>query len=303
MKIIYHLLLLFVLHFSFLTPAQAFFKENSELNVKAYELALEFGGAEYSENLNIVIPHDSDEIKKEWIKSKEKISKRIGTITPKPSLKSAQWENTARTIQELQRDAKTMAPHFKEITQNIAKLTKTQAFFGINDSQLVKNKKSLTRKVEQESYYLGISKEQTVAKIRDALRSTIIVENPEQIASIVEAIKNEVRKEEAEVIFHNYWIEERETGYVGVHAKILLPVSSNQSKEKRYIISEIQIHLRTISDESKSSIKETAHQLYEKLRDDNEEESKFRKSLSSSSMLLYLIGIKNAANHDALLHE
>ena len=160
----------------------------------------------------------------------------------------------------------------------------------MGDKEIVKSETSLSRKVIQDASHLNISQSEAVTKIRDALRGTLIVNTPKQVPLIAKAIQDFVARQGGEVIFRNFWEEERADGYVGVHAKILLPFFDQEQEtvEKKYVIAEIQIHLRSIMDGTKKSAKEREHKIYEKLRKEDFD----TETISSASMLLYLTGIK-----------
>lgn len=238
-----------------------------EIDVQASRLATELGGGAYSYDLDAIVPIYAAYVRTEWLSLKNHIARRMGPIFPRSNPHSASWENSADSIDRLLEDAGRAAPYFQEKCFEIAKKTHSIANFGIGNASMIKSKKSLRLKVKQTMREEGIQESRTVKKIRDALRGTIIADVPEQIPSIIQEIKDFAREEGEEVIFINAWEENRPSGYVGIHAKMLLPIHDAEGLEsERKIIIEIQIHLRCIMDGSSECVKEREHLLYEKHR-------------------------------------
>lgn len=268
--------------FSLYSPA---FAVSQLMQEKAAKQAEELGGSYYHPRLEAVIPNYPDIIREEWLRCKNQIAARIGTIDPGPIASSAYWENSAKKTDLLLKDAQIAAPYFKNMCVEVAQKTNTVAHFGFKGKAIVKTKKSLKDKVSQDVRQLDISRKLAVAKIRDALRGTIIAEKPEQIPGVVEKIKEYAVKMDSEVVFTNAWQDERPTGYVGVHAKILFPVV--KGKKQDYIIGEIQIHLKCIVDGTENSPKEQQHLIYK-----HEEAASFDEEMRFASILIYLTGLK-----------
>ena len=252
-------------------------------------LVKEVGGGKYSREIEAIIPSNPTEVKSRWVQHKNQIAEKIGPIDPGSSKESALWENSAHSIEDLLKDAKQAAPLFRLGCLQIAKETRSEPFFGPGGREIVKSEKSLTRKVLDDSAKAGISQEQATLKIRDALRGTLIADRPEQVSLIAAKIQEFVNRQGGEVIFKNFWNEEREDGYVGVHAKILFPFHIAQEGEsiKKIVIAEVQIHLRSIMDGTKRSAKEREHKIYEKIRKEDADPD----AIASASMFLYLSGM------------
>lgn len=237
-----------------------------EIDSQSIRTAEKIGGGVYYREVDAIVPFFPALVRAEWLNYKNAISERIGPIHPAPTKESALWKNSATTIDQLIADARMAASYFWEMCLNIAHKTCCVANFGIRNSYMIKSKNSINIKV-QESMEIGLSREESVSKIRDALRGTIIAETPEQIPTIVQALKEYAHEMGREFVFTNIWEDNRPSGYVGIHAKMLFPICDKYgSYTQRNIIIEIQIHLRCIMDGTKRCVKEREHLLYEQMR-------------------------------------
>lgn len=260
-----------------------------QIDQKAAMLVEKLGGGIYNDNFEALIPLFPSLVREEWTNHKNEIAERIGPIYSGPIQESQSWENSATTVDELLTDAQLVAPYFQSKSLEIAKNTHSIANFGINDRYVIKSKNSLSRKVKQIIKERNISEKEAVAKVRDAVRGTIVARSPEQIPFIVKSIRNFAHEMKCDVVFTNAWEENLASGYVGVHAKMLLPVfEKGESYSNRSIAVELQIHLQCIMDGTMGSVKEREHLLYEKMR-----EGKTDPQLqSAASTLLYLTALK-----------
>lgn len=276
---------------SYETNWNTLYVEGHQIDLKAAELAEEkLKGGHYDRALHAVIPTDMTETEQEWKRAKNRIANVIGPIPNFYSQESVLWENSANNIENLAKDAQFMAPLFQKDFQAIASITGTAANFGPGDQYIVKTHESLENKVKRDASTLHISEEEAVAKIGDTLRGTIIVDDPNKIPAVVAEIMNYADYREGQVIFKNLWMEDRESGYVGIHAKLHLPLPiQGNSGEERYILAEMQIHLRSLVDGTNESAKERAHLIYEHVR--SEEANPVE--LSAASKLLFLTGMQD----------
>lgn len=255
-----------------------------EIDQQAAVEVSRLGGGVYNPDLRAIVPIQPRLIHFEWQRNKQIIANRIGQIFPVETADSSRWKNTARTIDELLFDVRQVSPGFLENCSYIALKTDSKLSFGPNNAHMIKSRKSLRRKVKQDSRKIGISEEMAVSKIGDALRGTIITYSPQQIRPITEEIKAYVHRAGGQVFFRNYWEEDRQSGYVGVHAKLFLPVQG------RMVLAELQIHLDAIMDGTPTCVKEREHTLYEKGRS-----GKFDPVLlSGASKLLYLSALRKS---------
>src|SRR4029077_11790368 len=139
----------------------------------------------------------------EWLNKKNEIAERIGPIYPAPTRESSLWRNNATTVDQLVQDAQIASPRFWENCILIANKTGSTASFGISNRYMIKSKKSINRKIQEAILEEGISENEAVRKIRDALRGTIIAERPEQIPFIVQALKEFAYREGRDIVFIN----------------------------------------------------------------------------------------------------
>lgn len=259
------------------------------IDIKAAELAEEkLHGGHYDDKIHTVIPEDLMLTEKEWKQTKDRIAQVIGPVPSSSDIESALWENSSKTVDELLVDAHAKDPIFKSDFQEIARQKGVIANFGPGNEFSVKSRASLVDKVDRYAKALEVSKTEAVTKIGDALRGTIIVDEVEKIPEIIALIADYADKQGAKVVFNNLWAEDRESGYVGIHAKLLLPVSKEGGTH--YLMAEMQIHLDSIVDGTAMSAKERAHLIYENVR--SEEAS--LAELSAASKLLFLTAMQEA---------
>lgn len=272
-----------------------------EIDTQSVKTADEIGGGVYYREVDAIVPFFPSLVRDEWLSYKNAIAERIGLILPAPSKESALWKNSATTLDQLILDANRAAPYFWEMCLNVAHKTGGVANFGIDNHHMIKSKRSINLKIE-ESMRDGLSREEAVTKIRDALRGTIIAETPEQIPLIVQTLKEVAAEMGREFVFINIWNESRPSGYVGIHAKMLYPIYDAKGNDtQRNIIIEIQIHLRCIMDGTSTCVKEREHSLYEQMRMRGIDPA----IQTSASTLLYLTALKQCPKkpHTKLRHN
>ncbi|MBA2369678.1 MAG: hypothetical protein H0V82_11730 [Candidatus Protochlamydia sp.] len=227
----------------------------------------DYGGANINKDLDALDPVNGRKVHLAWINFKNTIAKDIGIITPSVTKESRLWSNHASSVEEIILDASLTMPGFKDECAKIANKVGAKMSYGPNDSCAVKTKESLVRKMETDAKQMGISPKESLKKIGDVLRGTVVVSDSKQIPLVVDGIKDYAGKNGGNVIFKNLWIEERATGYVGVHAKLYLPVINEKGvRSDKMMIVELQIHLDVIMDGSLNCIKEYSHGLYDRLR-------------------------------------
>lgn len=268
-------------------------KENQliyEIDFASVYTAEKLGAGFYCQEIDALVPLFPDLARAELLIYKNAIAERIGPIFPSSTHENEIWRNSADTIDLLIEDAKVAAPTFLEICKEISVNTGSGISFGINNRSMIKSKKSILRKVDEVILEEKVVEREAVKKVRDSLRGTIIAETPEEIPFIIESIKKIAQNKGCEVIFINIWEENRLSGYVGIHAKLLLPFNDDKNGSiNRKIITEIQIHLRCIMDGTKTCAKERVHLLYEQMH-----QKKINPEIQSqASALLYLTALKN----------
>lgn len=265
--------------------------EGLEIDFKAAVIAQrKLKGGHFDEAIHSIIPHDFSKTEREWKSLKDHIAKLIGPL-PNPFLQeSAVWRNSSIHVEDLLKNANATAPIFKHIFKELASHTETRISFGPGDQFMIKSNESLVRKINQDSLSLNISKKEALGRIGDVLRGTIIVDKLDKIPVIISEMIEQIHQVGGKVAFKNLWIEDRDSGYVGIHAKLLLPFY-NEAQEVSYLLAEIQIHLDSIVDGTELSAKERAHLIYENVRSD---QSSHSKKLSAASKLLFLTAMEEA---------
>lgn len=259
-----------------------------EIDSNSANTVEELGGGIYYQEVDAIVPFFPSLVRAEWMQLKNEIIERIGYISPVASKESSLWKNSATSVNSLIKDAHIAAPDFWKMCVYIANKTGTVANFGIRNQYMIKSKKSISRKVK-ESIEKGLSEEEAVGKVRDSLRGTIIAETPEQITLIVQALKEFAYREARQIVFINIWEDNRPSGYVGIHAKMLFPIYDRQGKNtQKNIIIEVQIHLTCIMDGTLRCVKEREHLLYEQMRKGGADPE----IQTAASTLLYLTALK-----------
>src|SRR2546421_523097 len=65
---------------------------------------IKLGGGFYDQDLEAIVPYESELIHEEWKKKRGRIAKKIGKIAPAASKRSIFWRNSAASIDELLED-------------------------------------------------------------------------------------------------------------------------------------------------------------------------------------------------------
>jgi len=223
-------------------------------------VAQHLGGGYYDHHFSAVVPLDTTQIDSVFSCAKTYFSREIGPIFP--TWKKDKWVNSATDIQALRADAEFFAPTFVASCRSISKKFGATANFGPGDQFALKKEASLQRKILSNSIEEGISIPTATQRIGDALRGTIIIDYPEQAAEIINEINEWAQREGGKAAWKNVFLEDRESGYVGIHGKIYFHFTNSEGEE-RELLSELQIHFRSIADGTETSRKERMHLLYE----------------------------------------
>lgn len=198
--------------------------------------------------------------------------------------------NDAQDHETLHSDAQQAKTLFVDLLEEVANHTGVEASFGPGNAFATKTPESLFRKIHDDMENEGIASEEATRKIGDALRGSIIVESEDSIPTVVDYLNKEIEQMGGKITYKNLFGENRENGYVGLHAKMLFPFE-NEKGEKRQILSEIQIHFRSVCDGTKNSRKERAHELY---KGDLPQSDNWDSILSRvSSVFTFLSGLVN----------
>lgn len=106
---------------------------------------------------------------------------------------------------------------------------------------------------------------EAVGSLNDSLRTSIFCDNLNQFKQTVDEFNKRAKQENWKVVYSNKFNENYSTGYIGLHAKVVITSDTGDKK----IMGEVQFHFRTIHDGTLSSIKEYCHKLYEETRTAN----------------------------------
>lgn len=246
------------------------------------------GGGEYDSQFDLIVPKDPRLVNQRWLELKDQIAKEIGPLTPLEDNASKNWVNSAQTVQELMDDAQIAAVALKSLSLEVVSgFQDVKAEFGLNDEHIVKSQRSLQEKVERYGVNKGLSEKDSVAVIIDAVRGTLIAKSIPELTSLIDTFKKEANALGWELVLSNYWDTQRPFGYVGIHAKIRIPIHQSGSQEVRWILSEMQFHLAVINDGTSDGLKERQHIIYTFLRNPYNDGTIIEK-YTSASQLLYI---------------
>jgi hypothetical protein len=141
-----------------------------------------------------------------------------------------------------------------------------------------------------------------VLKIPDAIRGTILVDRPEQIAPVLQVIAERVKAVGGRFETKNLFNDPNplSMGYVGVHRRCWVPIPSNLPEMKSapapnqpepHIIMEVQVHFNAILGKTKDCAKEFTHRVFYK-RPKVAGEVDNSSEIIPSSQLVYLTAMK-----------
>lgn len=162
------------------------------------------------------------------------------------------WRNTASSVDELL----TMAHSLKEPFLAVLEAScggVGEVYTGPAHRFLFKHKASLERKVALWSAESGIPESKAIATLNDSIRATVILHDLKGMKSAIESFYKIAEEKGWKVVFSDKFKENYESGYVAVHAKVLIP------GEFGAVMGEVQFHLKDIHDGSTESIKELSH--------------------------------------------
>jgi tetratricopeptide (TPR) repeat protein len=139
----------------------------------------------------------------------------------------------------------------------------------------------------------------SVANLGDIVRGSLIADKIDQIPILLNRVIAWVEKNEGKLFVKNFWSDPKplSKGYVGVHARIHMPippvsanaaeaVNNSPNEPRKYILMELQLHLRAIMNGTLDCAKEFAHRLYKLPEEDAKETASA--DVISSSQLIYL---------------
>ena len=139
----------------------------------------------------------------------------------------------------------------------------------------------------------------SIAKLGDIVRGSLIADRIDQIPTLLDKVIAWVEKNGGKLFVKNFWNDPHplSMGYVGVHARIHMPIpvanenaaeaaNNPPNAPRKYILMELQFHLRDIMNGKPACAKEVAHRLYKLPEEDAKETASA--DVISSSQLIYL---------------
>ena len=160
------------------------------------------------------------------------------------SAQKKQFRNTATDHKTLKSHAKVQSKKFRDLCKQIVLVTQepgVKVNFGQNDKFITKTEKSLRNKITQDAKINNISLEEATSQISDALRGTITVQTKRAMESVAQRINETAKLYNCKVLWKNFYNNPTDKGYVGLHAKILLPFRNRHGKICQ-IVTELQVH-------------------------------------------------------------
>ncbi len=209
-------------------------------------------------NRRVMVPDDPELLRRVHEALRQAVQSRIGEVDVGDPDEVDKWKNTATSVEELHRDAEKTEPLLRSVVDGAAAEAGGEPNYGPGNKHAVKELKSLDDKVNVKGKRLN--------RISDAVRGTIIVDQPEDIRPAVAALKKRVEAAGGKLVVDNKFAKPHKAGYGAVHADMLLP-----TKDGGFIRSEVQLHLRGLHDGTAESVKEQSHALYKPLDEKGEE--------------------------------
>ncbi|MBH1988976.1 MAG: hypothetical protein I8H75_05285 [Myxococcaceae bacterium] len=206
------------------------------------------------------VPANIELIYTQWSGNRSDIQILLGTVSPTLDSfsEAAFWKNSAsyNTASDLFSAAERNVNEFTTMFRNISsQVPGAQVSFGPGDQFAMKSLNSLEDKIQRMT---DAGRTNPVQWVSDALRGTIIVNTPTQMAQVVSLLNKNFP---GKIIFSNKFNEAPyKTGYVGVHGGILYQNADDS------ILAEMQVHFSNVMDGGMDCPKEYAHGMYEKTR-------------------------------------
>jgi hypothetical protein len=247
-----------------------------------------YGGGDYDKDLDLVVPRESSLVQRRWLELKSQIANQIGVISPRANFNSDLWANSAKSVEDLLEDARQAAAQLKPMVKEIsAEVTGSKIDFGPHSEHILKSEKSMRDKINRNEVLLNYSNAEAIAYLNDTVRGTLMAKTIDDMLLLIEKFKEKASLLGWDVVFFNHWETEKPFGYVGVHAKMRIPLIPSFGEEQRWILGEMQFHLQALNDGTSHSFKEKQHIIYSIIRNPNTDPVLNRK-YSASSMLLYV---------------
>lgn len=224
---------------------------------RAIHFAQQRGGAHYYSDLKIVIPKAPHQISLVW---RQKVGE-IGRITKSDEIAMRhekfwweRWGNSADSIETLLENAELFTNDFLELFHKTSFATRAKYFMGENNKHLLKDRGSLTKKVNFLMKHNHIPEALAVKQINDSLRGSIVSETPEQQAEALRSFVQSAKQMGYEVDIDDKYLQTHNpSGYVAIHVQLLMKKGSVEH------IAEVQFHLEQIYDGTEDCPKEVVH--------------------------------------------
>lgn len=267
---------------------------------KMAKIAATIGGGVVSvRNLPFPSPQNMEPVIDAWKTQRSEIAQRIG---PMPQVDGPgtgwEWENTARTANDLLVHAHTAKPVFERFLDRVvSEIPNVEVSFGPDRKFVMKSEASLKTKLHSMASWSGKPAEECAPLVNDMLRGSIIAHDPESLKQSINHLSTLAKKEGWDVTFNNKFEGNSPSGYVGVNSKLML--SFQKEGVKQSMMCEVQFHLSQVFDGTKACPKELSHSIYEVTREiDNRttkspEELKTLEECKGASFLLYLTALKD----------
>ena len=248
------------------------------------------------------IPVPNHNPHEEWNRHRAIIAARVGKVGDTKAHNDSRlgsWSNGSgegvTSVPELIELATAAEPGFKDIMHASAgAVAGASTFYGPGDKHAIKGAKRLGEKVEEWAQAdLEKGKMPTIesARIRvlrqevsDCLRGSVLVDHPEQIAHVVESLREHARAVGADITVENKWNNDHKGAYTAVHARLYIP------SENGPIRTEVQIHPRALIEP-----KEEMHKVYDVTRAKGFSGDK--DTYNASSKLVWTAGMKRLTEH------
>lgn len=153
--------------------------------------------------------------------------------------------------------------------------------------------------IPMQSIAIQLSSEaESVRAIGDALRGTLVANKLEQIPRLLQKINELIKDAGGDSWDKNFWGDPKplSLGYVGFHKRMRIPIppKKNQAGEpqkKKFILMELQIHIKQIMDGTDDCAKEITHRLY-KIPEEVAKETDSSDVISSAKLIFLTSMVK-----------
>ena len=190
-------------------------------------------------------------------------------------------KNSAQSADELIADSNSVVTEFKSILNEAAQQTGGEPNFGPGGAHALKLPPAIKDKIQRIMKKDECDEAAAIQKLNDTVRGSILFDDAADLVNVARSFADSVREKGGTIAFSNKFTENMDSGFVAVHAEVML-----KTPQGNMIKSEVQFKIKTIHNGSARSVKEQAHKPYEKAKAVNADPS-LAKLANQGMMLQY----------------